>query len=153
MASKRQAELKAIVEPAVAEAGFDLEDLTVTKAGRRLLVRILVDSDAGVSLDDVAVVSKAVSKALDSADGTGGLFADAAYTLEVSSPGVDRPLTEPRHWRRNIGRLVAVHIGEEPVTGRVVAADERGIELEVDGASRSATYAELGSGKVQIELR
>lgn len=153
MASKQQAEVEAIVAPAVTKVGFDLEGLTVTKAGRRLLVRVLVDSDDGVSLDDVAVVSKAISKALDSADGTGGPFADAAYTLEVSSPGVDRPLTEPRHWRRNIGRLVAVHIGGEPVTGRVAAASERGIELEVDGESRSATYAELGSGKVQIELR
>ena len=153
MASKQQAEVEAIVAPAVAKVGFDLEGLTVTKAGRRLLVRVLVDSDDGVSLDDVAVVSKAISKALDSADGTGGPFADAAYTLEVSSPGVDRPLTEPRHWRRNIGRLVAVRIGEEPVTGRVVAADERGIELEVDGESRAAAYAELGPGKVQIELK
>lgn len=153
MASKQQAEVEAIVAPAVAKAGFDLEDLAVTKAGRRLLVRILVDADEGVNLDDIAVVSKAVSKALDAADGTGGPFADTAYTLEVSSPGVDRPLTEPRHWRRNIGRLVAVRIGEEPVTGRVVAADERGIELAVDGESRSATYAELGSGKVQIELK
>ena len=153
MASKQQARVEAAVAPAVERAGFDLEGLTVTKAGRRLLVRVLIDSDGGVSLDDVAAVSKAVSAALDEADGTGGLFADAAYTLEVSSPGIDRPLTEPRHWRRNIGRLVAVHIGEEPVTGRVVAADERGIELEVDGASRSAAYAELGSGKVQIELR
>lgn len=153
MTSKQQAEVEAIVAPAVAKAGFDLEGLSVTKAGRRLLVRALVDTDGGVSLDDIAVVSKAVSKALDSAESLGGPFADAAYTLEVSSPGVDRPLTEPRHWRRNIGRLVAVHIGEEPLTGRVVAAGERGIELEVDGESRSATYAELGSGKVQIELK
>ncbi|HEU5129861.1 MAG TPA: ribosome maturation factor RimP [Glycomyces sp.] len=153
MTSKQRAEVEAVVAPAVAEAGYDLEDLTVTKAGRRLLVRILVDADGGVNLDDVAVVSKAVSKALDSDDGTGGPFAGAAYTLEVSSPGVDRPLTEPRHWRRNIGRLAAVHIGEEPVIGRVVAASERGIELEVDGESRSATYAELGPGKVQIELK
>lgn len=153
MGSSRQAEVEAIVGPAVERAGFDLEGLAVSKAGRRLLVRILIDSDHGVSLDDVAAVSKAVSNALDEADGTGGPFADAAYTLEVSSPGIDRPLTEPRHWRRNIGRLVAVHIGEEPVTGRVVAANERGIELEVDGARRSATYAELGSGKVQIELK
>ncbi|WP_100445735.1 ribosome maturation factor RimP [Glycomyces xiaoerkulensis] len=153
MTSKQQTEVEAIVGPAVARTGFDLEGLTVTKAGRKLLVRLLIDSDDGVNLDDVAEVSKAVSKALDEADGIGGPFAEAAYTLEVSSPGIDRPLTEPRHWRRNIGRLVAVHIGEEPVTGRVVAANERGIELEVDGSRRSANYAELGSGKVQIELK
>jgi ribosome maturation factor RimP len=153
MGSERQGEVEAILAPAVAAAGYDLEGLQVSKAGRRLLVRVLVDKDGGISLDDVAVVSKACSKALDEADATGGLFAEAAYTLEVSSPGVDRPLTEPRHWRRNIGRLVAVHIGEEPVIGRVTAASERGIELEADGVRRSAVYAELGPGKVQIELR
>lgn len=153
MGAERQAEVEAILAPAVAKVGFDLEGLQVTKAGRRLLVRVLVDKDGGISLDDVAVVSKACSKALDESDSTGGPFADSAYTLEVSSPGVDRPLTEPRHWRRNIGRLVAVHIGEEPFTGRVTAASERGIELEADGVRRSATYAELGPGKVQIELR
>lgn len=156
-AERRAAELQTTVEavltPAVAAAGYDLEGLQVTKAGRRMLVRVLVDKDGGISLDDVAVVSKACSKALDEADSTGGPFAEAAYTLEVSSPGVDRPLTEPRHWRRNIGRLVAVHIGEEPVIGRVTATSERGIELEADGVRRSATYAELGPGKVQIELR
>ncbi|THV43244.1 ribosome maturation factor RimP [Glycomyces buryatensis] len=153
MGVEKRNEIEAIVKPAVEKAGFDLEGLQVTKAGRRLLVRVQVDKDGGISLDDVAVASKACSGALDAAETTGGPFADDAYTLEVSSPGVDRPLTEPRHWRRNIGRLVAVHIGEEPVTGRVVAASERGIELEVDGESRSATYAELGSGKVQIELK
>ncbi|SDD20972.1 ribosome maturation factor RimP [Glycomyces harbinensis] len=153
MGAERQAEVAAILAPAVAKVGFDLEGLTVTKAGRRVLVRVLVDKDGGISLDDVAVVSKACSKALDEAESTGGPFAEAAYTLEVSSPGVDRPLTEPRHWRRNIGRLVAVQIGEEPFIGRVTATSERGIELEADGVRRSATYAELGPGKVQIELR
>jgi ribosome maturation factor RimP len=153
MGSEQRAEVESILAPAVSAAGYDLEGLTVTKAGRRLLVRVLVDKDGGISLDDVAVVSKACSKALDEADSTGGPFADTAYTLEVSSPGVDRPLTEPRHWRRNIGRLVAVNIGEEPVKGRITDASERGIELEADGVRRSATYAELGPGKVQIELR
>ncbi|RRS02061.1 ribosome maturation factor RimP [Glycomyces terrestris] len=153
MGSEQRAEVESILAPAVSAAGYDLEGLTVTKAGRRLLVRVLVDKDGGISLDDVAVVSKACSKALDESDSTGGPFADTAYTLEVSSPGVDRPLTEPRHWRRNIGRLVAVNIGEEPVTGRIADASERGIELEADGVRRSATYAELGPGKVQIELR
>ena len=153
MGSEQRAEVESILAPAVSAAGYDLEGLTVTKAGRRLLVRVLVDKDGGISLDDVAVVSKACSKALDEADSTGGPFADTPYTLEVSSPGVDRPLTEPRHWRRNIGRLVAVNIGEEPVKGRITDASERGIELEADGVRRSATYAELGPGKVQIELR
>jgi ribosome maturation factor RimP len=153
MGSRQHDEIEAVVEPALAAAGYDLEGLTVTKAGRKLLVRVLIDADGGITLDDVAEASKAISKALDTADSTGGLFADAAYTLEVSSPGIDRPLTQPRHWRRNIGRLVAVPLGEETVTGRVVAADERGIELEVDGVSRTATYAELGSGRVQIELK
>lgn len=153
MNQPQEAEVKALVEPAVMEAGFDLEELKVTKAGRRLLVRALIDGDGGVTLDDIAEVSRQASKALDSSENTGGLFADASYTLEVSSPGVDRPLTLPRHWRRNIGRLVEVAIGGTKTQGRIAAADERGIDLEVKGHLRAVTFAELGAGKVQIEMQ
>ena len=84
---------------------MDLESVRVSVAGRRRLLRVVVDSDHGVSLDDAADVSRDVSAALlDATD----VIGDVPYTLEVSSPGVDRPLTEPRHWRRAAGRLVRV---------------------------------------------
>jgi ribosome maturation factor RimP len=133
----------------VAAAGYDLEDVSLSRAGRRHILRVLVDGDGGITLDDVAVVSREISAALDAADESGGEVLPGEYQLEVGSPGVDRPLTAPRHWRRNVGRLVAVR----GVTGRIVAADDEGIVLDVDGTSREIPYPELGSGKVQIEFK
>ena len=91
-----------IIRPVVAAAGMDLESVRVSAAGRRRLLRVVVDSDQGVSLDDAATVSRQLSAALD----TVAVMGDFPYTLEVSSPGVDRPLIDPRHWRRAVGRLV-----------------------------------------------
>ncbi|MGK5678674.1 ribosome maturation factor RimP [Actinoplanes sp. URMC 104] len=144
-----RARVRAVIEPVVAEAGYDLEDVSVARAGRRHLVRVLVDADGGISLDDVAIVSREISSALDAADETGGEVLAGEYQLEVGSPGVDRPLTLPRHWRRNRGRLVAV----DGLTGRVVDTDDEGIVLDVDGTPRELRYSELGPGKVQIEFK
>lgn len=144
-----KARVIAVIEPVVAAAGYDLEDVSISRAGRRHVVRVLVDADGGINLDGIAVVSRDISSALDAAEETGGEVLAGEYQLEVGSPGVDRPLTEPRHWRRNISRLVLVN----GVTGRVTAADEQGIVLDVDGTPRELTYAELGPGKVQIEFK
>jgi ribosome maturation factor RimP len=150
--SLRQREaIRAIVEPVVAGAGYDLEELTVSRAGRRYLVRLIVDSDSGVSLDAIAEVSRAVSKALDEAEEAGGELLAGEYQLEVSSPGVDRPLTHPRHWRRNRGRLVKVTVAGRQVTARVMDPDETGVVFDFD-AARRVPYAELGPGRVQIEF-
>jgi ribosome maturation factor RimP len=153
-----------LVAPVVEAAGYDLEELVVTPAGRRSIVRVVVDRDAGVTLDDVAEVSRAVSTALDEHDGE---FGSAPYVLEVTSPGVDRPLTEPRHWRRNTGRLVAVGVGSagsvEQLTARVLEVDGDGVTLAVEakgkpGAKkrpptlRQVPWQELGAGRVQVEF-
>jgi ribosome maturation factor RimP len=142
--------ITALIEPAVTAAGMDLESVRVTIAGRRRLVRVVVDSDHGVSLDDAADVSREVSAALDAADALG----EMPYTLEVSSPGVDRPLTTPSHWRRAAGRLVKVKVtGKSIVEGRVLTADSDGVTLEVAGARRRFHYGELGGpGTIQIEF-
>src|SRR5262249_10910378 len=146
-----------LLEPAVAAMGLDLENVRITSAGRRRLLRVVVDADGGVSLDDIAQVSREVSATLDRAAAMG----EAAYTLEVSSPGVDRPLTEPKHWRRAIGRLVTAPLREPverdgdgggSVTGRVAGADDRGVRLDVRGVSREFGYSELGPGKIQVEF-
>jgi ribosome maturation factor RimP len=148
----------------VGAAGYDLEDLVVTPAGRRSVVRVVVDRDDGVTLDDIAEVSRAVSAVLDDNDGAMGR---APYVLEVTSPGVDRPLAEPRHWRRNVGRLVSVAVGPagspEQVTGRIAAVGDAGVTLAVEergkpGAkkrpptSREVPWAALGTGRVQVEF-
>jgi ribosome maturation factor RimP len=156
-----------LLEPAVAAMGMDLEDVRITSAGRRRLLRIVVDADGGVSLDDIALVSRELSAALDRAAAMG----EASYTLEVSSPGVDRPLTEPKHWRRAVGRMVTAPLSAAPqtrplqpgsatdvpagstvVTGRVTGTDSSGVRIDVDGASRVFGYSELGPGRIQIEF-
>ncbi len=156
--------MAALVAPVVEAAGYDLEELAVTPAGRRSIVRVVVDRDQGVTLDDIAEVSWAVSEVLDSNDDGMGR---TPYVLEVSSPGVDRPLTEPRHWRRNTGRMVAVGVGPagsvEDVRGRITAVGDTGVTLAVEVPSkpgakkrpptpRQVPWPELGSGRVQVEF-
>src|SRR6201999_2994208 len=94
-------QVAAVATPVVHALGMDLEAVKVTSAGRRRLLRIVVDSDRGVSLDDAALASREISAKLGASD----VMGDMPYTLEVSSPGVDRPLTQPRHWQRALGRL------------------------------------------------
>ena len=138
-----------VVSPVIAAAGMDLESVRVSAAGRRRLLRVVVDSDRGVSLDDAAAVSRKLSAALDAAP----VMGDFPYTLEVSSPGVDRPLTDPRHWRRAVGRLVQVTAADAgPISGRVLAADSDGVTLDVAGDHRRFGYAALGAGAIQVEF-
>jgi ribosome maturation factor RimP len=150
--SARRARLRAVIEPVVAAEGYDLEDLSVSRAGRRHVVRVIVDRDGGVNLDAVADVSRAVSAALDAAEESGGELVSGEYQLEVSSPGVDRALTLPRHWRRNVGRLVKVNAGGRQVTARVLAADGERVALDNDGTTGEWAYADLGPGRVQVEF-
>jgi ribosome maturation factor RimP len=150
-ASRVREHLIALLEPRVSGAGYDLEDVAVATAGRRKLLRITVDAEGGIDLDAVAEVSRIVSDALDADDEAQSLLA-GPYVLEVSSPGVDRPLAEPRHWRRAVGRLVNVPIGDRTLTGRVLGTDETGVTLESGGAHRTIAWAELGHGKVQVEF-
>ncbi len=163
--------LTGLLEPVITAAGLELESIAIGRAGRRSLLRVVVDAENGVSTDDIALVSRAVAAQIDASDAMG----TGAYTLEVSSPGVDRPLTEPRHWRRATGRLVRVSVVENSVEsrprdatpsssltadadqsrtieGRVAAAGPSGVTLEVDGGSREFGYAELGPGQVQVEF-
>jgi len=151
-ASVDEARIADVIRPVIAAAGMDLESVRVTAAGRRRLLRVVVDSDRGVSLDDAAAISRELSTALD----TVAVMGDFPYTLEVSSPGVDRPLTDQRHWRRAVGRLVQVTVsdsdGARPVSGRVAAADADGVTLDVEGARRRFPYAVLGAGTIQVEF-
>jgi ribosome maturation factor RimP len=149
--------LAGLIEPVVAAAGMDLESVRMSVAGRRRLLRVIVDSDHGVSLDDAADVSREVSAVLDASD----VLGEVPYTLEVSSPGVDRPLTEPRHWRRARGRLVKVKVAGagapqgrtgQVVLGRVLAADADGVMLDLTDSEQRFGYGELGAGAIQVEF-
>jgi ribosome maturation factor RimP len=143
--------LHELLEPAVASAGCDLEEVTSRLAGRRRLVTVLVDRDGGIDLDAVAHVSRVVDEVLDTPQADALL--EGAYVLEVSSPGVDRPLMLPRHWRRARTRLVTVTLAGESITGRVITSDEVSATLEVDGVQRTISLSDVSRAVVQVEFR
>ncbi len=129
--------------------GLDLEAVELSAAGSRRVLRVAVDKDGGVSMDDVADATKVVSNALDGSD----VMGERAYSLEVTSRGVDRPLALPRHWRRNVGRLVTVTlVGGEKLTGRVTESDTDAATLDVAGAARRVAYSEVAKALVQVEF-
>ena len=137
------------IAPAVRAAGLFLEDVTVHPAGKRTLVRVTVDLEAdrtgSLDLDQLAEVSRAVGAALDESDVVRG-----EHVLEVSSPGTDRPLTEPRHVARARGRLVAFVLTDgSQLTARVVAADDESVEVE---GGRTIALADVARAKVEVEL-
>jgi ribosome maturation factor RimP len=145
---ERQRLLEVLTPPAD-RLGLDLEAVEVSAAGRRRLLRVAVDKDGGVSLDDIAEATRALSGVLDESEAMG----ERAYTLEVTSPGVDRPLTLARHWRRNRDRLVAVTLRDgNSLTGRITGADEDAAVLDIGGTQRSVSYDEVAKAKVQVEF-
>lgn len=148
-----RARLIGLLTPAVEATGHDLEDISVSPAGKRRVVRVIIEKDGGVTLDDIATVSRGISDLLDTAEADEPDLLGGAYVLEVSSPGVDRPLTAPRHWRRNAGRLVKATLADGAlVTGRITRADDLELVLDVDGVERTLLLAEVVSGAVQVEF-
>lgn len=159
MSSQRQRDpgsrvLEPVVADAVAAAGFELEALDIQTAGRRRLVKVVVDAEDTLGLDDIANVSRAVSTALDQhGDATLG----GPYTLEVTSPGLDRPLTRPRHWRRARRRLVKIRKTDgSRFAGRVGPVDDDpdgGVALLTDGELRKVNYADVEHAVVEVEFK
>jgi ribosome maturation factor RimP len=141
--------LASVLTPPLGAVGLDVEAVELTAAGKRRVLRVAVDQDGGVTLDDIAAATREVSRVLDSSDVLGEL----PYTLEVTSPGTDRPLTLPRHWRRNQSRLVTVNDSSgDRFTGRILTCDESGAVLDVDGAQRQVAFGEVVTARVQIEF-
>lgn len=146
-------DVRAVVTPVVEALGLEVDRLELAAAGRRSVLRIYLDGEGpagrGPSLDEIAEATRAVSRALDESDVTG----EAPYLLEVSSRGVSRPLTEPKHFRRNTGRLVNVTLADgQRFQGRVLETDAEGVRLDVDGGERVVPYGQLAKAVVQVEL-
>ena len=137
----------------LAALGLDVEAVELTPAGKRRMLRVAVDGDGGVTLDAIADATKAVSEVLDSSPAVQDVLGEHPYTLEVTSRGVDRPLTLPRHWRRNADRLVKVTTTDgETVTGRIVGTGDDGAALEVGGVRRELAYDDVAKALVQVEF-
>ncbi|MCX5310294.1 ribosome maturation factor RimP [Streptomyces sp. NBC_00154] len=158
MSTTQSERLRGLLEPLVSAKELDLEEIEVSRAGRRRVLRIIVDSDEGVELDACAELSRAISEKLDETDAMG----EDEYVLEVSSPGADRPLTEHRHYVRATGRLVKLQLAAEGAAGelvaRIIAVDDDGLDLEVPGVkgrrptSRRVAFDEIAKARVEIEF-
>ena len=142
----KKEEISAAVTPALSALGFYLEDVTITSAGRRSMLTIIVDGDTHLSLDQVTSATKAISEIVESLQSLG----DTPFTLEVTSPGLDRPLTKPRHWRKNIDRLVKVVLldGKE-IKGRIKAISEDSATVD----QSEITFADIKRASLEVEFK
>ena len=139
-------EIAVAITPAIEAAGCYLEEVTLTPAGKRKIMTVIVDGDTNLTLDQVTAVSKEVSAIVEVLPALG----DTPFTLEVTSPGVDRPLTKPRHWRKNHGRLInATLVTDKSVKGRI--GDSTEIDVEID--SVKIAFSEIKKALVEVEFK
>ena len=138
-------QLEAIATRVVEEGGYLLEELNLRKAGRRLLVQVVIDSEQRIDLDAVASVSRQLDRELEES----GAMGDDAYTLEVTTRGTDKPLVLERHFRANVGRLVEFTVSAEQEQARIKSVDGGVVTFE-DGTS--AEIAKLGDVFVVLEF-
>ncbi|MFG2619138.1 ribosome maturation factor RimP [Streptomyces sp. NPDC048507] len=155
MSTNQSDRLRGLLEPLVAAKGLDLEEIEQSKAGKRRMLRIVVDSDEGVELDVCAELSREVSDLLDESD----VMGEDEYVLEVSSPGADRPLGEHRHYVRATGRLVKFQLAEGgELIARILDVDDEGMDLEVPGVkgrkatARRIAFTDIAKARVEIEF-
>lgn len=140
--------LTELLTPAINRAGFLLEEVKVTPLGKRRLIAVIVDLESrNPNLDEITIVSRDISEILDNYSQLG----DQAFTLEVTTPGVDRPLTLPRHWRKNIGRLVKItFIDGRSVSGRIESVGDSEVGLEK--LPERISLGEIKRAQVEIEF-
>ncbi|GAA3529963.1 ribosome maturation factor RimP [Aeromicrobium panaciterrae] len=141
--------LESLVSDCVAPLGMDVEAVELRQGGRRKVLRIALDADGGIGIDQITTATRALNEALDSSDVMGA----EPYTLEVTSRGVERPLTLPRHWRRNTGRLVRVTLADDStLDGRIGDSDDTGVELTTKKDATRIPYDQITTALVQTEL-
>lgn len=139
MAFPSEHELREVVGPLAASRGFDVESVTITRAGAKSAVRIAVDGDVRPDLDQLEELSQAASAECDAREATGSLNFGAGYTLELTTPGLSTPLTALRHFRRNIGRLVLINGEKLRIAGVEETSDVDGNgPTEGDGGKRDS---------------
>ena len=144
------ANLTELLNPVVSRAGFVLEEVTVTPVGKRRLVSVVIDREnSNPSLDEVTVVSKEISVILD----TYSQMGEMPFTLEVTTPGVDRPLTLPRHWKKNIGRLVKITPKQgDKFMGRISEVSENQVKLELEKELLTVDLVDVSRAQIEVEF-
>ncbi|WP_371526877.1 ribosome maturation factor RimP [Streptomyces sp. NBC_01283] len=156
MSTTQSERLRELLEPLVSSKELDLEEIEVASVGRSRVLRVVIDSDDGVDLDQIAEISREISEKLDESDAMG----DGEYTLEVGSPGAERPLTEHRHYLRAVGRLVKFQLteGGDDLIARILEVDDEGVNLEVPGVkgrkptARRLTFDAIAKARVEVEF-
>ncbi|MGW3019939.1 ribosome maturation factor RimP [Streptomyces longwoodensis] len=155
MSTTQSERLRELLEPLVTSQGLDLEEVAVDSVGRKRVLRVVVDSDAGPDMDQIADVSRALSAKLDETDAMG----DGEYDLEVGTPGAERLLTEHRHYVRATGRLVKFQLAEGgDLVARILTVDDEGLDVEVPGVKgrrptgRRLAFPEIARARVQVEF-
>ena len=144
MSNKEQ--VAAVITPAIESLGFYVEDISITSAGRRSMLTVIVDGDTHLSLDQVTVATKAISEIVENLPTLG----NNPFTLEVTSPGLDRPLTKPRHWRKNKDRLIKIVLNNgKEITGRI--KDSTDDEVIVD--EQKVAFVDIKRATLEIEFK
>lgn len=142
----KKEDISAAITPALEALGFYLEDVTIISAGRRSMLTVIVDGDTHLSLDQVTSATKAIGEIVESIQSLG----ETPFTLEVTSPGLDRPLTKVRHWQKNINRLIKVVLldGSE-IKGRIKNVNE--VSATVD--EKNINYSDMKRATLEIEFK
>ena len=139
-------EISAAIRPIIEATGNYLEELTITTAGKVKILTVIVDSDAHLNLDQVTAVTKEISLVIEELP----VLGDTAFTLEVTSPGLDRPLTMPRHWRKNLDRLVKITMTSgQVIEGRIGAATETSVLVD----ENTVSFEDIKRAVLEIEFK
>jgi ribosome maturation factor RimP len=144
MSNKEQ--VLAVITPAIESLGFYIEDITITSAGKRSMLTVIIDGDTHLSLDQVTVATKAISEIVENLPTLG----NNPFTLEVTSPGLDRPLTKPRHWRKNQDRLIKIVLTDgKEVKGRIKESDETSVTVD----DQTINFADIKRATLEVEFK
>jgi ribosome maturation factor RimP len=144
MSNKEQ--VAAAITPAIESLGFYVEDIAITSAGKRSMLTVIVDGDTHLSLDQVTVATKAISEIVENLPTLG----NNPFTLEVTSPGLDRPLTKPRHWQKNKDRLIKIILNDgKEITGRIKDSTQSAVTVD----EQVVNFADMKRATLEIEFK
>lgn len=138
--------ISAAIRPTIEASGNYLEELTITSAGKVKILTVIVDSDSHLNLDQITAVTKEISEIIEGLAELG----ESAFTLEVTSPGIDRPLTKPRHWRKNFDRLVKISMTSgKDIEGRIGEATEATVQI----GDQKVSFEDIKRAVLEIEFK
>lgn len=139
-------DISAAIRPIIEASGNYLEELTITSAGKVKILTVIVDSDSHLNLDQITAVTKEISEVIETLEELG----DSAFTLEVTSPGIDRPLIKPRHWRKNFNRLVKITMTSgQDIQGRIGEATETAVLV----GDQKISFEDIKRAVLEIEFK